>query len=121
MEFGKPFRREKSQIQYKAIYCSEIQPRRGTANKLSCLQYSLLCKIFCEIFCEVFLTENISQNKVSSKVSNFNCSLFFLMLFLSNFSFSNHFSCNCFVEKISAEGRCVFRGRERVIVVLTLY
>ena len=36
MDFGKNLRKRKSEIKYEALYCSQIQSQRFTADKLSC-------------------------------------------------------------------------------------
>ena len=40
IDFGKPFRKRKSEIKCEAFYCSEIQLQRFTADKLPCLSFS---------------------------------------------------------------------------------
>ena len=62
MGFGKPLRKRKSQIKYKAFYCSEIQFQKFTADKLSCLCW-LHNWIIVEKNCSSYKTELFRERK----------------------------------------------------------
>ena len=46
MDFGKPFKKWKSEIKYEDFYCSKIQLQRLTADKLSCFTLNYGFKLF---------------------------------------------------------------------------